>query len=168
MRIRLPVFSITLYLWADTIMLVLVMVRATLSCWELCVCVISSRSFPIRSYIFRRWRLQTRGGGSVCVYVCVCKLSGGEEEEDEAGSWGWEEEWSKRQASYQGLCMHACKCECVSECGRGRSLSDWNKDAFWNPETLTETLNFYQPELGYCAGSRLCFEAGEVYNTGIK
>lgn len=31
---------------------------------------------------------------------CVCvELSGGEEEEDEAGSGGWEEEWSKRQAS---------------------------------------------------------------------
>lgn len=32
--------------------------------------------------------------------VCVCaELSGGEEEEDEAESGGWEEEWSKRQAS---------------------------------------------------------------------
>lgn len=49
----------------------------------------------------------TEGGhrvcSAVCVY-CVCavrccvELSGGEEEEDEAGSGGWEEEWSKRQA----------------------------------------------------------------------
>lgn len=34
----------------------------------------------------------------LCTTVCV-ELSGGEEEEDEAGSGGWEEEWSKRQAS---------------------------------------------------------------------
>ena len=50
----------------------------------------------------------------MCERTRVCELSGGEEEEDEAGSGGWEEEWSKRQASYQGLCVHACKCECVS------------------------------------------------------
>lgn len=34
---------------------------------------------------------------SVCARASRCgELSGGEEEEDEAG--GWEEEWSKRQA----------------------------------------------------------------------
>lgn len=36
----------------------------------------------------------------MCLCVCArAELSGGEEEEDEAGSGGWEEEWSKRQAS---------------------------------------------------------------------
>lgn len=41
---------------------------------------------------------RTKGASECVVSVCV-ELSGGEEEEDEAGSGGWEEEWNKRQAS---------------------------------------------------------------------
>lgn len=47
--------------------------------------------------------------------MCV-KQSGGEEEEDEAGSGGWEEEWSEKdRLAIKGLCRHAyVKWECVN------------------------------------------------------
>uniref|UniRef100_A0A671MPI1 Echinoderm microtubule-associated protein-like 3 n=1 Tax=Sinocyclocheilus anshuiensis TaxID=1608454 RepID=A0A671MPI1_9TELE len=71
--------------------------------------------------------------------VCV-KQSGGEEEEDEAGSGGWEEEWSvrKRKRETGWLSRARVKCECLEGASMGVLSQRRNKDAIFLPsgETL--------------------------------
>ncbi len=73
--------------------------------------------------------------------VCVCaKQSGGEEEEDEAGSGGWEEEWSERERKRETgwLSRARVKCECLEGASMGVLSQRRNKDAIFLPsgETL--------------------------------
>lgn len=100
--------------------------------------------------------------------MCV-KQSGGEEEEDEAGSGAWDEEWSEKdrdRLAIKGLCLRAyVACECVKQASMGVLSQRGNKDAFFftiQRNIVTETLNFYPPERQRRAGTRLCLPSGEV------
>jgi len=72
------------------------------------------------------------------VYVCV-KQSGGEEEEDEAGSGGWEEEWSERERKREigWLSRARVKCECLRGASMGVLSQRRNKDAIFLPSGVT-------------------------------
>ncbi len=100
------------------------------------------------------------------LYVCACvKQSGGEEEEDEAGSGGWEEEWSERERKRETgwLSRARVKCECLEGASMGVFIAapKQRRDFFTiRRNIVAETLNFYPPERQRRAGSRLCLATG--------
>lgn len=85
--------------------------------------------------------MMTLEKGCVHAHPSVCvKQSGGEEEEDEAGSGGWEEEWSERDRKKETgwLSRARVKCECLRGASMGVLSQHRNKDAIFlqSGETL--------------------------------